>query len=638
MALGAVIRNEDALNSRIFSVGLMICVALVTAGCGGGSDTGSDPAPSRKLTLNVTGSGTVTSAPADLSCAAPCTVDFTDAASVVLTAAPATGQVFSIWGGDCTGTAPTCTLALDRDRTMTAAFVPAGGTGFALEVSVVGGGRVTSQPAGIDCGAACAANLASGTAVTLSAVPAAGQVFSGWTGDCSGSTATCALTMSAVRTVVASFASVPTETGWTPALLLSSAGASQARMAIDASGRSLAVWRQLDAGSSAESLWGSRYTAGSGWATPELLESNAGGVNEVHLSMDPASGRAMVIWHQLTTPGSYDLWARPFEPAAGWGTPARVEAGTKTVGLSSVGIDAAGNAVAVWSQIEDNASAFSIYASRYTAAGGWGAVALIENNGGIGNVDGDPIVAVAPSGAAVAVWKRSGSGAHLWSNRFTVAGGWGTAAELVRDEGTAQSIGSHALAVDASGNGLLVWGQADLVSGTWDTTVWFKRLGSSGWEAARTRVTAPVQSAQGFISIPVLRLNAAGTALVAWGRQDGSLVAAQAVAGAGFGPAATVRAASTRELTSLPAIGIDDANNALMVWTQAGSTNGVELVVSRLPATGGWSAPALHVSRPEAAASTSLAMNGRGNAVLGWHQLVANQGTRIAVSQFISGR
>src|SRR5437870_6913325 len=40
-------------------------------------------------------------------------------------------------------------------------------------------GTVTSAPVGINCGVTCAASFASGTAVTLTATPAAGSAFSG---------------------------------------------------------------------------------------------------------------------------------------------------------------------------------------------------------------------------------------------------------------------------------------------------------------------------------------------------------------------------------------------------------------------------------------------------------------------------
>jgi hypothetical protein len=67
-------------------------------------------------------------------------------------------------------------------------------------------GRVTSQPAGIDCGSSCAATFAIDTALTLTAAAPAGQQFSLWSGACSGASAACTLTMSASRSVTATFA------------------------------------------------------------------------------------------------------------------------------------------------------------------------------------------------------------------------------------------------------------------------------------------------------------------------------------------------------------------------------------------------------------------------------------------------
>jgi uncharacterized repeat protein (TIGR02543 family) len=64
---------------------------------------------------------------------------------------------------------------------------------------------VTSSPAGINCGSTCAATFASGTAVTLTARAANHYVFAGWSGACSG-TGTCTVTMTADRTVTATFA------------------------------------------------------------------------------------------------------------------------------------------------------------------------------------------------------------------------------------------------------------------------------------------------------------------------------------------------------------------------------------------------------------------------------------------------
>src|SRR3989442_10984041 len=76
-----------------------------------------------------------------------------------------------------------------------------------MEVSqtCAGAGTVTRTPDGIDCGATCAAAFPHDTLVALSATPAPGSLFSGWSGGgCSG-TGTCVVTVSEATTVTATF-------------------------------------------------------------------------------------------------------------------------------------------------------------------------------------------------------------------------------------------------------------------------------------------------------------------------------------------------------------------------------------------------------------------------------------------------
>jgi hypothetical protein len=68
-----------------------------------------------------------------------------------------------------------------------------------------GAGTVTSSPAGINCGSGCSALFFQSQPVTLTAHPARGSTFGGWSGGCSGSGATCQVTMSQARTVTARF-------------------------------------------------------------------------------------------------------------------------------------------------------------------------------------------------------------------------------------------------------------------------------------------------------------------------------------------------------------------------------------------------------------------------------------------------
>jgi hypothetical protein len=67
-----------------------------------------------------------------------------------------------------------------------------------------GAGTVTSSPVGISCGASCLAAFTAGTTVTLTAAPASGSTFGGWSGACTG-TGSCTITLDADRSVTATF-------------------------------------------------------------------------------------------------------------------------------------------------------------------------------------------------------------------------------------------------------------------------------------------------------------------------------------------------------------------------------------------------------------------------------------------------
>ena len=140
------------------------------------------------LTVQLSGSGTVTSSPVGIDCPRVCSATFNAGSDVSLTATPAAGFSFGAFSGACSG--GSCALRLSADTRVEAAFaaipmfkvvVVAGGTGR---------GRVTSVPAGIDCPGTCEGSFAEGTALALSASPDALSKFSRWSGSCSGAACT----------------------------------------------------------------------------------------------------------------------------------------------------------------------------------------------------------------------------------------------------------------------------------------------------------------------------------------------------------------------------------------------------------------------------------------------------------------
>jgi hypothetical protein len=75
---------------------------------------------------------------------------------------------------------------------------------LAVTLAGVGVGAVTSSPDGIDCGTTCTADFDADSVVVLTATPAAGSRFAGWSGDCAGEDP-CTVTMTAALAVTATF-------------------------------------------------------------------------------------------------------------------------------------------------------------------------------------------------------------------------------------------------------------------------------------------------------------------------------------------------------------------------------------------------------------------------------------------------
>jgi hypothetical protein len=158
------------------------------------------------VAVNGSGQGALHSMPAGLDCGhgeTVCSSQFDAGTSVTLTPVIAQGSTFGGWSNECVGIG-SCMVSMSAARNVAATFNL---IRFAVVVSLdsSGSGLVQSQPQGIACGRTCFANFEGGQSVTLTAVPAAGFKFFGWTGDCTG-TAQCTLAkIATAHSVVARF-------------------------------------------------------------------------------------------------------------------------------------------------------------------------------------------------------------------------------------------------------------------------------------------------------------------------------------------------------------------------------------------------------------------------------------------------
>ncbi len=137
------------------------------------------------LKINVVGSGSVSINPAK--------TFYTYGEKVTLEAIPDAYYTFHYWSGDLTGSENPTTITIDKDKNITATFIQL----YTLTVNIKGSGFVIKNPD--------QTGYPEGSVVTLTAVPAAGWSFAGWSGDLSGSANPANITMTSDKMINATF-------------------------------------------------------------------------------------------------------------------------------------------------------------------------------------------------------------------------------------------------------------------------------------------------------------------------------------------------------------------------------------------------------------------------------------------------
>jgi hypothetical protein len=113
----------------------------------------------------------------------------------------------------------------------------------------------------------------------------------------------------------------------------------------------MAVWIQSDG--LRNNVLANRYTAGQGWGTAVLIETdNAGPALEPRIAFD-GNGNATAVWSHRDVAGfTFNILANRWTAATGWGTPAPIDNAPEAARAPQLGIDGSGNVIAVWFQTE----------------------------------------------------------------------------------------------------------------------------------------------------------------------------------------------------------------------------------------------------------------------------------------------
>jgi hypothetical protein len=138
------------------------------------------------LSIAIDGTGSVAKNPNQTS--------YAYGTNVQLTATAGSGWTFGSWSGNLSGSSNPASIAMNCNKSVTAHFTQ---NQYTLTVTVNGSGSVTKNPD--------QPTYASGTIVTLTAVPISGWGFNSWGGDLSGNQNPKTITMNGNKVVYANF-------------------------------------------------------------------------------------------------------------------------------------------------------------------------------------------------------------------------------------------------------------------------------------------------------------------------------------------------------------------------------------------------------------------------------------------------
>lgn len=373
-------------------------------------------------------------------------------------------------------------------------------------------------------------------------------------------------------------------------------------VAVDARGNAFTVWTQQDG--AMRNIWASRYEPGSGWSAPYTIEQNAALADSPKVAMD-AAGNAIAVWIQYQV-GAPSLWASRFTPAGGWETPELLELmdGSAAV-LPRIAMNAAGHAVVAWYQQEAVAN---IYVNRYVPGSGWQGVQSIETNPLPGY---QPYVAVTPDATAVVAWRQRNAAnlSDLAASSAALGGAWSTPVLLEAAAGTVETVD---LAAAADGSVVAAWAQADGQFQCWSSVF---RPGA-GW-AAGVRLDAGALPCL----FPRVATDGVGGVHFTWHQDSGGTVGIWTRSALRGSWSAAVSLTSGTEAL-YPVIAADAVGNTLLVWMQDHGNGNYPAYASRRVAGGTWSTPRRLDPGTDTSVSAPpvIAMDASGSGIAVWPQ------------------
>lgn len=350
------------------------------------------------------------------------------------------------------------------------------------------------------------------------------------------------------------------------------------RVAIDAAGRAVVVWRDEQA-----LRWNRRDSLGGSWQTSvrSLAEIRSPDSARGSLVLDiTPNGRATAAWVDIG-PSGWQIWRSTLDmdaPQSGWST----DAAAHPVGAQpTLAIDSEGDVGAIWTEALPGELSGAVRAAVRPAPADW------QPSVQLAAVGRGSAIAVAAGGTAIAAWAAGGltevavKGADpSWSTPDSIAPstpGW--------------SMYNRVVSLDASGNALLIWSEEGIRTVDNDLPQFLharrRAAGAGTWGAVET-ISVDNFDGPGGLSTAFRRVLAsfdgfAGNHVAWFGPPWTRVSTSSAPAAAAFVSDPPPAVLADAQEAGFPALSVVPRGEAVYSWSQVTAASRGQILVQGLP-------------------------------------------------------
>lgn len=310
------------------------------------------------------------------------------------------------------------------------------------------------------------------------------------------------------------------DSGWEEAVLLENensavnGGFPQSDIAMDGAGNAIAIWSQRIGVQSF--IYANRYTAGQGWSAAVSIDPDIPG--QIDASFNPRvamdnNGNAIAVWSNIQSSNirtsRYTVNDNTWSP-----TPQELGPGIQP----DVAMSNDGSAVVVANSRVNSANVYKVAAWHYHVNSSWDTTAKILDEGRAAESESTVRVAMDAAGNAVAAWSQLDSRGLIsgFANHFNHSSGWNGPVLIEANDAEEVSSDGIDIGMDSSGNAIAAWMQKSRTNSPTDNWANQMSAGTSAWSTPA--LLEPVTSVQ--ISAPRLATNANGKAVAVWFQSD----------------------------------------------------------------------------------------------------------------------